>query len=243
MALRRRRGWLVQRMCTPEHDPSRVLESRLRHAEPGKPVLKALQRSLFESLNRVLETARLEQGDPEFRASMQDADRAKYRDALEQYVVHGSVIFANRLLLAGRVSRRHQAVRFSAAAPAQADPRAQSHAQSRARQEPRVAGAQGGAVRGYARCIPEATTSATAAPAITAVADGISIGTAAAVSGAAVSPNMGYSSSPVTLAAAHDVQRPPRMVARQSRHLRETTPIRLPSRGSRCGHCSPRRSA
>jgi hypothetical protein len=66
---------------------------RLRHAEPGTPTLKALQRNLFESLNRVLETARLDQ-HPEFRAAVREVDRAKYREALQQYVLHGSAIFS-----------------------------------------------------------------------------------------------------------------------------------------------------
>ena len=188
-------GWLVQRMCTLQHDLSHVLESRLRHAEPGKPVLKALQRSLFESLNRVLETARLEQGDP-FRALMQGADRAKQRVALDQYAVHGSVIFANRLLLEAAFPEDIKPYDFPPPPPHKLIHvlnltlnlvRGKSLAWQERKAAPFTVSPMhsGSYYLGY-----RSSRDYGGSP-------GISIGTAAAVSGAAVSPNMGYSSSPV----------------------------------------------
>ena len=89
---------LVQRMCDAQHDRSQVLEGRLRNAEPGKPLLKALERGLLEGLNRVLETARLDQSD-EFRDFVESTEGAKYRNAVARYISHGNNIFANRMLL------------------------------------------------------------------------------------------------------------------------------------------------
>ena len=185
--------FLVRQMCTPERDPAGVLESRLRHSEPDKPVLKSVQRDLLESLNRVLETTRLDQASP--FSGLMDEDRAK---RVKLFIEHANIIFANRLLL--EIAFPKEDIRPYDFPPP--PPHKLIH----------ILNLTLNLVRGRKLAWQERK----AAPfAVTPMhsgsyylgyresreyggKDGISIGTAAAISGAAVSPNMGYSSSPVT---------------------------------------------
>jgi hypothetical protein len=90
--------YLVSQMCSPEHDPNGVLEGRLAAYSAGRPVLKSLEQDVLETLNRVMETARLHTVDV-FRNLLGGQEQEARKIALDRYVGHGNLIFANRLLI------------------------------------------------------------------------------------------------------------------------------------------------
>ena len=185
-------AYLVRQICSPERDPERVLEGRLRQAQAGRPILKALQRDLLEALNRVMEAGPFDHAQ---FGGLVAAARAKWPD-FDRFGTDGHVIFANRMLL--------QAAYPNAIRPYTFQPPPHKaihilnltlnlvHGKSLAWQERKAAPFavspmfSGSYYLGYRISRDYGGQ------------DGISIGTAAAISGAAVSPNMGYSSSPVT---------------------------------------------
>src|SRR5262249_32340801 len=67
---------LASRMCSPDFDPSSMLSARLKNARAGTPVLKSLQQDVQETLNRVLESGRLDEA-PAFVDLEKKADDKK----------------------------------------------------------------------------------------------------------------------------------------------------------------------
>lgn len=190
-------GVLAHWMCSKRHDPAGELRSRLAIHQHTRQVTKSLQRNLVQTCNRVLETQRLDAAEPFRRLLDREVDGRPARDAVELHLRHGNLVFANRVLLQlafephiacyefppppphkllhvinltlNLVSGGRLAWQERKAAPFSVTP---MHA--------------GSYYLGYRESRDYGGK------------DGISIGTAAAVSGAAVSPNMGYSSSPLT---------------------------------------------
>jgi len=190
------RRWRVLAHLLVESDPSDLLVSRLRDAKPEKRVLRSLQKSLIQVLNRMLETARLDRDDL-FRGAVSGADKAAREERLAHYVVHGHVIFANRLLLEETFGDELHQFEFPPPPPHKLVHALNLtlnlvHGRRLAWQERKAAPFAvtpmhaGSYYLGYRSARDYGGI------------DGISLGTAAAVSGAAVSPNMGYTSSPVT---------------------------------------------
>jgi hypothetical protein len=164
---------LAAQLCSKENDRFGLLRERIENQEPGTPVLQSVQRMLIETANRLLETASPAQATPS-----------------------GNRIFANRLRLEALLPKAIRAYEFPPPPP---------------HRLVHVLNLTLNIVRGGRLAWQERM----AAPfSVTPLhtgsyylgfrhsrdyggKDGISIGTAAAISGAAVSPNMGYSSSPV----------------------------------------------
>lgn len=182
-------GALVKILCSPEHDRSGVLRSRLKSHDPDKPVLKSLQQDLLEAINRVLQTAWL--------SEVAIFKRDEYVELTDWYAARGNLIFANRLLIDAAFADDIRKFKFPPPPP---------------RKLIQVINLTLNLVRGGNLAWQERK----AAPFSVSPMHvgsyylgyrptrdyggkyGISLGTAAAISGAAVSPAMGYSSSPVT---------------------------------------------
>ncbi|MBC7944737.1 MAG: patatin-like phospholipase family protein [Burkholderiales bacterium] len=177
-------GVLVPRLLEIDRDRGQLLESRLRNHDPEKPVLKALQQDLVETLNRALASARLP-------LTVSDAKE----EIASAYSRHGNLIFANRILLeaafAGDIIRPYG---FPPEPPHKLLHVVNLtlnlvHGRKLAWQERKAAPFivtplhSGCYYLGYRESRNYGGD------------DGISLATAATVSGAAVSPNMGYSSS------------------------------------------------
>lgn len=188
---------LVQLMCTPAFDPSSVLTMRLRNATPHAPVLRALQQDVMETLNRVLETIRLDKAKA-FGELGKQPGRKDAIASVEHYYRQGNVIFGNRKLIEMAFPEEIRQYEFPPPPPHKLLHVINLtlnlvHGNKLAWQE-----------RKAAPFVVTPMHSGTYYLGFRNSRDyggenGISIGTAVAVSGAAVSPNMGYSSS--TLAA------------------------------------------
>jgi Patatin-like phospholipase len=189
--------FLVLTLCSPANDRWGILKERIVQYKAGDPVLTSLHRMLLGTANRVLETSDLANVEVFKRHLGEAQERLRYLDLIQHYAACGNQIFANRLLLEtifpdeirpydfppppphklihvlnltlNIVGGKRLAWQERKAAPFVVTP---MHAGSYylGFRESRDYGGK----------------------------EGISIGTAAAISGAAVSPNMGYSSSPVT---------------------------------------------
>jgi hypothetical protein len=182
---------VVARLVCERHDPEGHLQARLRSWKPGHAVLAALLQDLVTALNRVLETERLEQALGDCLDGLCGGDKAMVLG----YVRHGQRIFANRKLLE---------LSFPGVLPCFGFPPPPPHklmhvlnltlnlvhGRDLAWQERKAAPFSVSPIHSgsyYLGYRPSRD-----------YGGGISIATAAAVSGAAVSPNMGYSSSPLT---------------------------------------------
>jgi hypothetical protein len=186
-------GYLVHQMTSRQHDPDGVLKGRLSAYSKGHPVLKSLEQDVLEVLNRIMEIARLDKVAAFQGLPVGEKDAAE----LKKYVDHGNLIFANRLLL--QVAFPNDIKRYAFPPP---PPHKLIHivnltlnlvhGRRLAWQERKAAPFvvtpmhAGSYYLGYRKSRDYGGK------------DGISVGTAVAVSGAAVSPNMGYSSSPLT---------------------------------------------
>src|SRR5262249_34623407 len=91
-------AFLVRLMCGRTYDPSSVLSTRLRNAASGMPVLRALQQDVLETLNRVLETTRLDRTRAFADVRARDENKAAVA-AADSYYRHGNLIFGNRKLV------------------------------------------------------------------------------------------------------------------------------------------------
>jgi len=187
---------LVQLMCTRAFDPSSVLTTRLRNTSPKVPVLRALQQDVLETLNRVLESIRLDKAKAfgEFR---KQSGRKDEMALVDHYYRQGNVIFANRKLVEMAFPEEIRPYEFPPPPPHKLLHVINLtlnlvHGSKLAWQERKAA--------------PFVVTPMHAGTYYLGFRNardyggehGISIGTAVAVSGAAVSPNMGYSSSTLT---------------------------------------------
>jgi hypothetical protein len=184
--------FLATQIFTPANDPERVLESRLRHSNPEGPVLKSVERDLVQAINRVLETVPLAAEAP-FASVVAKVPREQYG----RYRDQGNLIFGNRLLLEAALGP--SVIRPYEFPPP--PPHKLVH----------VLNLTLNLVRGRRLAWQERKAAPfTVTPMHSGSyylgfrasreyggKDGIAIGTAAAISGAAVSPNMGYASSPV----------------------------------------------
>lgn len=189
-------AFLVHCMCAPEYDRSGILQSRLRSATPGKPVLRSVQRDVLETLNQVLQSVRLDQA-PMFQKLKNAADQEARAVAVDQYIRHGNIIFSNRLLIEAAFPEEIRKYEFPPPPPHKLMHVINLtlnlvHGGRLAWQERKAAPFvvtpmhAGAYYLGYRESRHYGGE------------DGLSIGTAVAISGAAVSPNMGYSSSPLT---------------------------------------------
>ncbi|HZP88435.1 MAG TPA: hypothetical protein VFB54_16605, partial [Burkholderiales bacterium] len=181
---------LAHMLCSPRHDRYGLLQARLRSFEDADPVLGSLQRELVEHLNRVLESERLDRCEA-FRVFL-DRDAAA---SVRNYIEHGNLVFANRKLLE---------LAFPDALPKFDFPPPPPHKLMH------VINLTLNLVHGRQLAWQERKAAPFAVTPMYAgnyylgyresrnYGDGVSIATAAAISGAAVSPNMGYSSSPLT---------------------------------------------
>lgn len=183
-------GWLASKMCSKENDPGGVLESRLRAADGDRPILVSLQRSLMQSLNRVLEIERLDAATELRAASASDPRVAKF-------IKRGELIFANRVILEKALPTAIRTYRFPPPPPHRfihivnltlnlVRGKSLSWQERKAAPFSVTPMHSGSYYLGYRNSREYGGD------------DGISLGTAVAVSGAAVSPNMGYTSSPIT---------------------------------------------
>lgn len=186
--------FLIRYMCSPEHDQYKVLRSRVESYKPGAPVLTALQRDLIETLNRILETAPLHKG-PAFKLLLEQ-DKAR-EQRVDVYLAHGNLIFANRLLIEAAFPKKIKHYDFPPELPRKLIHVLNLtlnlvHGKKLAWQDRKAAPFvvtpmhSGSYYLGYRESLYYGGK------------DGISIATTAAISGAAVSPNMGYSSSRLT---------------------------------------------
>ena len=186
--------FLIHRMCAPEHDQYKVLRNRIASYKPGTPVLTALQRDVIETMNRILETTPFHKV-PAFK-SLLDHNAALARD-VQIYVGHGNQIFANRLLVEAAFPKKIKHYDFPPELPRKLIHVLNLtlnlvHGKKLAWQDRKAAPFvvtpmhSGSYYLGYRESLYYGGK------------DGISIATAAAISGAAVSPNMGYSSSRLT---------------------------------------------
>ena len=180
---------LVHLMVSTGKDKDSLLESRLQKYTPHSTVLKSLQRHLIERLNRVLQTERL----PEM-AQFQHFRVAAGEAA--HYLRHGNLIFANRRLLEAAFEDWITAYDFPPKPP---------------HKLLHMINLTLNLVDGKNLAWQERKASSFVVSPMHAGCDylgfreardfggerGISLGTAATISGAAVSPNMGYSSSPL----------------------------------------------
>jgi hypothetical protein len=184
------RDLFVKHMCSREHDPSGVLRNRLREYETGKPVLRALQHDVLEGMNRVIESSRLV-NEKAFAGLL----AAKGEEA-RQLMAQGNLIFANRLLVEAAFEGEIRPYDFPPPPPHKLMHVLNLtlnlvHGKRLAWQDRKAAPFtvtpihSGSYYLGYRESRDYGGK------------EGISIGTAAAISGAAVSSNMGYSSSPV----------------------------------------------
>lgn len=187
---------LVQLMCMPAYDPSSVLTTRLKNAEPKAPVLKSLQQDVRETLNRVLETVRLDR-IPAFRQVRDDPAHKAAAATADKYYRQGNLIFGNRMLVEMAFPGVIGHYEFPPPPPHKLLHVINLtlnlvHGSKLAWQERKAAPFvvtpihSGNYYLGFRNSRDYGGE------------NGISIGTAVAVSGAAVSPNMGYSSSTLT---------------------------------------------
>ena len=186
--------YLVDQMCLREHDRGGVLKGRLASYRAGGPVLKSLEQDVLETLNRVMEAAPLDRV-PVFQSLLDE--KGAGRAELDKYVRHGNLIFANRLLVQLAFPDDLRKYAFPPPPPHKLMHVVNLtlnlvHGRKLAWQERKAAPFvvtpmhAGSYYLGYRKSRDYGGK------------DGISVGTAVAVSGAAVSPNMGYSSSPLT---------------------------------------------
>ena len=187
---------LVRRLCMRDIDKSGVLAGRLRVAKPGDAVLKSLQQDIIKKLNRVLETTRLDRSRDFLSLLRDDADGRARRSAVERYCAHGNVIFANRLLIEAAFPDDLRHYDFPPPPPHRLIHVLNLtlnlvHGRRLAWQERKAAPFVVTPMHSGSYYLGYRQSRDYGGP------DGISIGTAAAISGAAVSPNMGYSSSPI----------------------------------------------
>jgi hypothetical protein len=180
---------LVQLMCSRDNDRSQLLAERLRRYDPVNPVPRSLQINMIESLNRVLEMERLDE-DKAF-ASLQGLDAAR------RYSAHGNRIFSNRLLLESAFPNGIRKYAFPPPPPHKLVHVLNLtlnlvHGGRLAWQDRKAAPFMVSPMHAGSYYLGFRNSRDYGGR------DGIAIGTAAAISGAAVSPNMGYSSSPVT---------------------------------------------
>jgi len=187
---------LAELVTDPLYDRSEVLRTRLEAHEPGHEVLKSLQRTLLETLNRVLDSVDLDRDDA-FKPLLAEPGREKERDQVDRYVKHNNRIFGNRVLLGIAFPEQFAKYDFPPPPPHKLMHVVNLtlnlvHGRRLAWQERKAAPFVvtpmhcGSYYLGYRSSRQYGGR------------EGISIGTAVAISGAAVSPNMGYSSSPVT---------------------------------------------
>ena len=187
---------LVQLMCTRAYDPSSVLTTRLRNATPNAPVLRALQQDVLETLNRVLETIRLDKAKAFIELRKQAGQKEAFA-LVDHYYLQGNLIFGNRKLIEMAFPDEIRPYDFPPPPPHKLLHVINLtlnlvHGSKLAWQERKAA--------------PFVVTPMHAGTYYLGFRNsrdyggehGISIGTAVAVSGAAVSPNMGYSSSTLT---------------------------------------------
>jgi len=187
--------YLVEQMCSKERDRGGVLRGRLAAYRTGGPVLKSLEQDVLETLNRVMETARLDKL-PIFQALLGAKDYSGMAE-FERYIRHGNLIFANRLLIQLTFPDDIKTYAFPPPPPHKLIHIVNLtlnlvHGRRLAWQERKAAPFvvtpmhSGSYYLGYRKSRDYGGK------------DGISVGTAIAISGAAVSPNMGYASSPLT---------------------------------------------
>ena len=188
--------YLAQTMCSRIYDPSGVLTTRLRNTARGAPVLRALQQDVLETLNRVLETIRLDRVKA-FNEMRARPENKAHVAAADDYYRHGNIIFGNRKLLEAAFPDDVRKYDFPPPPPHKLLHVINLtlnlvHVSKLAWQERKAAPFvvtpmhSGTYYLGFRDSRDYGGT------------NGVSIGTAVAVSGAAVSPNMGYSSSALT---------------------------------------------
>jgi hypothetical protein len=187
---------LAQLMCRPAYDPSSVLKTRLQDAKPNAAVLKSLQQDVRETLNRVIETVRLDR-IPVFQALAGDPQHKPAAEAAKRFYRQGNLIFGNRMLVELAFPGVFRKYEFPPPPPHKL-----LHVINLT-----LNLVQGSKLAWQERkAAPFAVTPMHAGNYYLGFRNsreyggenGISIGTAVAVSGAAVSPNMGYSSSALT---------------------------------------------
>ena len=186
--------YLVEQMCSREQDPGGVLKGRLASYNPARTVLKSLEQDVLKTLNRVMETVRLDQ-IAVFRTLLERKGAETVE--LQRYIHHGNLIFANRVVVQLAFPDDIKKYAFPPPPPHKLMHVVNLtlnivHGRRLAWQERKAAPFvvtpmhAGSYYLGYRRSRDYGGK------------DGISVGTAIAISGAAVSPNMGYSSSPLT---------------------------------------------
>ncbi len=186
--------YLVEQMCSREQDPGGVLKGRLASYNPARTVLKSLEQDVLKTLNRVMETVRLDQ-IAVFRTLLER--KGAETGELQRYIHHGNLIFANRVVVQLAFPDDIKKYAFPPPPPHKLMHVVNLtlnivHGRRLAWQERKAAPFvvtpmhAGSYYLGYRRSRDYGGK------------DGISVGTAIAISGAAVSPNMGYSSSPLT---------------------------------------------
>ena len=189
--------FLAMKLCSPENDRWGLLKERILQYKAGAPVLTSLHRMLLGTANRVLGTSDLAHVDVFKRHLGNSPERLRFLELIQHYAAYGNLIFANRLLLQTVFPDEMRPYDFPPPPPHKLI---------------HVLNLTLNIVGGKRLAWQERK----AAPFIMTPMhagsyylgfresrdyggkEGISIGTAAAISGAAVSPNMGYSSSPVT---------------------------------------------
>ena len=185
--------YVATQLCSPDNDKFGLLRERIERYEPGMPVLQSAQRMTIETANRLLETVTLARAEPLKKLVDQDESLA---DRVRCYLAHGNRIFANRLLLETLFPKSIRPYEFPPPPPHRL-----VHVLNLT-----LNIVSGGRLAWQERkAAPFAVTPLHSGSYYLGFRysrdyggkDGIAIGTAAAISGAAVSPNMGYSSSPI----------------------------------------------
>jgi hypothetical protein len=187
---------LARLMCARGRDRAGVLKGRLRAHVPGNPVLKSLQQDVLEALNRILQSSRLDDTEA-FQMLIEQEPRNRTIGAeAKRYFTHGNMILANRLLVQLAFPEEIKEYEFPPPPPHKVLHvvnltlnlvRGSKLAWQERKAAPFVVTPMfaGSYYLGYRKVRDYGGK------------DGISVGTAVAISGAAVSPNMGYSSSPL----------------------------------------------
>lgn len=189
--------FLAMTLCSPANDRWGSLKERILQHKADDPILTSLQRMLLITANRVLETADLANADAFRKHLANSPERARALDLIGHYAAYGNQIFVNRLLLEAVFPDEIRPYDFPPPPPHKL-----IHVLNLTLNI--VAGKR--LAWQERKAAPFVVTPMHAGSYYLGFREsrdyggkeGISIGTAAAISGAAVSPNMGYSSSPVT---------------------------------------------
>ena len=185
---------LASRLCAPAHDPDGQLRDSLLATSSQATVLASLVQLLLEKMNRVLQSERFDLC-PALSRLLQCPGPDGPPDPVRKYVDQGQHIFANRMLLERVFPQLLSPFKFPPPPPHKLMHVINltlnlARGRNLAWQERKAAP--------FTVSPMHSGTYYLGYRASRDYGDGISIATAAAVSGAAVSPNRGYSSSPLT---------------------------------------------